>query len=108
MKTHRLQGAKPSPMRAMKVVLAPIVSEKSTMIGEKRGQVAFKVMQDATKGEVKAAIETLFKVDVTAVNVVNLKGKAKRFGQRQGMRQGSRKAYVSLKAGQEINFSETA
>ena len=108
MKTHRLQGAKASPTRAMKVVLAPVVSEKSTMVGEKRNQVVFKVMQDATKAEVKAAIETLFKVDVDAVNMVNIKGKTKRHGKTEGKRQGTRKAYVSIKAGQEINFSETA
>ena len=66
--------------RLMKVLLAPIVSEKATMIAEKREQVAFKVIQDATKPEIKAAVELLFKVKVEGVQVSNLKGKAKRFG----------------------------
>ncbi|NDI23722.1 MAG: 50S ribosomal protein L23, partial [Betaproteobacteria bacterium] len=64
--------------RLMKVLLAPIVSEKSTQIAEKRNQVAFRIMEDATKAEVKAAVELLFKVEVNAVQVLNLPGKAKR------------------------------
>jgi large subunit ribosomal protein L23 len=92
--------------RLMKVLLAPIVSEKSTMIAEKNEQVAFRVMQDATKAEIKAAVELLFKVQVESVQVLNIAGKAKRFGRFQGRRRNVRKAYVSLAPGQEINFAE--
>ncbi|ANH69324.1 MULTISPECIES: 50S ribosomal protein L23 [unclassified Roseateles] len=94
--------------RLAKVLLAPIVSEKATMAGEKHNQVLFKVLRDATKPEIKAAVELMFKVEVDAVNVVNVKGKTKRFGGRQGRRDHVKKAYVSLKAGQELNFSGEA
>ena len=92
--------------RLMKVLLAPIVSEKSTMIADKNEQVAFRVMQDATKAEVKAAVELLFKVQVESVKVLNVKGKVKRFGRGMGRRDNVRKAYVCLAPGQEINFAE--
>ncbi len=92
--------------RLMKILLAPIVSEKATMIADKREQVAFKVMQDATKPEIKAAVELLFKVKVEGVQVSNLKGKTKRFGRFTGRRDHVRKAYVCLAPGQEINFAE--
>jgi large subunit ribosomal protein L23 len=92
--------------RLMKVLLAPIVSEKSTMVAEKNAQYAFKVVQDATKDEVKGAVELLFKVEVTGVQILNVKGKQKRFGRFIGRRDHVRKAYVSLKDGQEINFAE--
>ncbi|UXH78928.1 50S ribosomal protein L23 [Roseateles amylovorans] len=94
--------------RLAKVLLAPIVSEKATMAGEKHNQVLFKVLRDATKPEIKAAVELMFKVEVEAINVVNVKGKAKRFGGRLGRRDHVKKAYVSLKAGQELNFSGEA
>ncbi|MEK9774767.1 MAG: 50S ribosomal protein L23 [Quisquiliibacterium sp.] len=93
--------------RLMKVLLAPIVSEKSTMLADKNDQVAFRVLQDATKPEIKAAVELLFKVKVESVQVLNAKGKAKRFGRFEGRRRNERKAYVSLAPGQEINFTET-
>jgi len=92
--------------RLYSVLLAPIVSEKSTMIGEKNDQVAFRVMQDATKPEIKAAVELLFKVQVDKVSILNQKGKSKRFGRFNGNRGSVRKAYVSLKPGQEINFGQ--
>lgn len=92
--------------RLMKVLLAPIVSEKSTMIADKTEQVAFRVMQDATKAEIKAAVELLFKVQVESVNVLNVKGKVKRFARGVGRRDNVRKAYVCLAPGQEINFAE--
>jgi large subunit ribosomal protein L23 len=92
--------------RLMNVLLAPIVSEKSTMVAEKNEQVAFRVIQDATKAEIKAAVELLFKVEVESVQVLNVKGKAKRFGRFTGRRSNVRKAYVCLKPGQEINFAE--
>ena len=93
--------------RLMKVLLAPIVSEKSTLLADKNDQVAFRVLQDATKPEIKAAVELLFKVKVESVQVLNAKGKAKRFGRFEGRRRNERKAYVSLAPGQEINFTET-
>jgi len=92
--------------RLYTVLLAPVVSEKSTMIAEKHNQVAFKVLQDATKLEVKAAVELLFKVEVDSVQILNRQGKQKRFGRTPGRRSDARKAYVCLKAGQEINFAE--
>jgi large subunit ribosomal protein L23 len=88
------------------VLLAPIVSEKSTMLAEKSNQVAFRVLQSATKQEVKTAVETLFKVQVEKVSILNRKGKSKRFGRFNGTRGTVRKAYVSLKPGQEINFAQ--
>lgn len=92
--------------RLMQVLVAPIVSEKSTMVAEKNNQIAFRVLQDATKPEIKAAVELLFKVEVESVQVLNQAGRAKRFGRFNGRRRNVRKAYVSLKPGQEINFAE--
>jgi len=94
--------------RLASVLLAPIVSEKATMVAEKHNQVLFKVMRDATKPEIKAAVELMFKVEVESVSVVNTKGKTKRFGGRVGRRDHVKKAYVCLKAGQELNFSGEA
>ena len=88
----------------MNVVLAPIVSEKSTMVGDKQNQIVFRVADFATKPEVKAAVELLFKVKVKSVQVSNVKGKEKRFGKMIGRRRNWKKAYVCLAAGQEINF----
>jgi large subunit ribosomal protein L23 len=92
--------------RLFNVLLGPIVSEKSTMIADKNEQVAFRVLQDATKTEVKAAVELLFKVQVEKVAILNQKGKKKRFGRFNGRRGDVRKAYVSLAPGQEINFAQ--
>ena len=92
--------------RIYSVLLAPIVSEKSTMLAEKRNQVAFRVLPSATKQEVKSAVETLFKVQVERVSILNRKGKYKRTGRFAGVRGTVRKAYVSLKPGQEINFAQ--
>jgi len=91
--------------RLAQVLVGPIVSEKATSIGEKHNQVLFKVLRNATKPEIKAAVELMFKVEVDAVRVINQKGKAKRFGRSVGRRDHIKKAYVSLKAGQELNFS---
>ena len=91
--------------RLAQVLVGPIVSEKATRVGEKHNQVLFKVLRDATKPEIKAAVEAMFKVEVDSVQVVNHKGRAKRFGRSQGRRDNVRKAYVSLKAGQELHFS---
>ncbi|MEO7338023.1 MAG: 50S ribosomal protein L23 [Caldimonas sp.] len=87
------------------VLIAPIVSEKATLVSEKQNQVTFKVLRDATKPEIKAAVELLFKVDVESVQTVVQKGKVKKFGRSIGRRDHVKKAYVSLKAGQELNFS---
>ena len=95
--------------RLMKVIRAPIISEKATMVGEKNRQVVFEVLADATKAEIKAAVELLFKeqkVEVSAVNVVNVKGKQKRHGRFEGRRRDVKKAYVSLKGDGDINFVE--
>ena len=94
--------------RLMQVLVAPIVSEKATSVAEKHNQVLFKVLQDATKPEIKAAVELMFKVEVNSVQVVNQKGKVKRFGRSMGRRDNVKKAYVSLKEGQELNFSGEA
>jgi large subunit ribosomal protein L23 len=89
-------------------LVAPIVSEKATMVADKGNVVTFKVLQDATKPEIKAAVELMFKVEVQAVNVINTKGKSKRFGKSMGRRDNVRKAYVMLKPGQELNLSGEA
>lgn len=83
--------------RLMQVLLAPVVSEKSTLVGEKHKQIVFKVLNDANKTEIKAAVEKMFNVEVIAVRVVNVKAKVKRFAQRLGKRKAWKKAYVSLK-----------
>ena len=92
--------------RLMQVLLAPQVSEKATFVADKNEQVVFRVASDATKPEVKAAVELLFKVSVDSVQICNVKGKQKRFGRFSGSRKGWKKAYVCLKPGQEINFVE--
>lgn len=90
--------------RLMQVLVSPVVSEKATMAAEKTNAVLFKVLRDASKPEIKAAVELLFNVKVKAVNVLNQKGKAKRFGKTVGRRDHVRKAYVTLQPGQELNF----
>lgn len=92
--------------RLYQVLLAPQISEKATMLVEKNNQVVFIVAPDATKPEIKAAVEMLFKVRVNSVQVANAKGKVKRVGRTMGRRSDVRKAFVSLVAGQEINFAE--
>jgi large subunit ribosomal protein L23 len=93
--------------RLMNVVLAPVVSEKSTLVADKNRQYVFRVADNATKPEVKAAIELLFKTKVQSVTVLNVHGKEKRFGRFMGRRRNWKKAYVRLAAGQEINFAAT-
>ena len=100
--------AKYNEGRLAQVLIAPIVSEKATSVAEKYNQVLFKVLRDATKPEIKAAVELLFKVEVASVQVANQKGKVKRFGGRIGRRDHAKKAYVCLKPGQELNFSGEA
>jgi large subunit ribosomal protein L23 len=91
--------------RLLNILLAPQISEKATYVAEKNEQVIFRVVNDATKPEVKAAVEKLFNVTVDSVNISNVKGKQKRFGRSIGRRQDWKKAYVCLAAGQEINFA---
>ena len=89
----------------MNVLLAPVVSEKSTMVADKNRQYVFRVADFATKPQIKAAVELMFKAKVDSVKVANVKGKEKRFGRFIGRRRNWKKAYVCLAAGQEINFA---
>ena len=96
-------------MDPRQVILAPVVSEKSTFVGEKNNQVVFRVAKDATKPEIKAAVEMMFsgkdrKIEVAGIRIMNVKGKEKRFGRMMGRRRNWKKAYVSLAPGQDINF----
>jgi len=93
--------------RLLQVILAPVVSEKSTLVSEKNQQVVFRVATDATKPEIKAAVELLFNVKVEGVSTVNVKGKVKRFGRTFGRRKDWKKAYVSLVQGQELDLTAT-
>ena len=98
--------AKTAPDKSLQSVLSPHVTEKATMVADKLNQVIFKVRKDATKIQVKEAIETMFKVDVKNVNLLNVKGKTKRASRNSmGKRADWKKAYVSIQAGQEINFT---
>lgn len=90
--------------RLMTVLLGPVVSEKSTRAADNDRQFAFRVVPNATKREVGRAVELLFEVEVEGVQVVNVKGKKKRFGGRIGQRSNWRKAYVRLKRGHDIDF----
>lgn len=91
--------------RLMQVLVSPHISEKSTWAAEKANQHVFRVLPDATKQEVKEAVEQLFKVKVVSVQMVNTKGKKKRFGAVMGRRSDGRKAYVRLAAGHDINLT---
>jgi len=90
--------------RLMKVLLAPHISEKSSIVAEANNQVVFKVATDASKPEIKQAVELLFDVKVDRVQVSNVKGKTKRFGAKMGRRSDWKKAYITLQEGQEIDF----
>ena len=98
-----------SEERLLKVLHAPHVSEKSLVLGDTEKQVVFKVLRDATKPEIKAAVEKMFDVKVDSVRVVNSKGKRKgRFGANPGRRGGYKKAYVALAEGHDIDFMGAA
>jgi large subunit ribosomal protein L23 len=99
-----MNAAKMNEERLYQVLLAPVISEKATHVADRHSQVIFRVAPDATKPEIKAAVEMLFKVEVDEVKVANVKGKVKRFGRFFGRRPNWKKAYVCLKPGQEINF----
>jgi len=91
----------------MNVVLAPVVSEKSTFVADKNRQYVFRVADRATKPDIKAAVELMFKIKVDSVTVSNVKGKERRFGRTIGRKRNWKKAYVRLAEGQEINFAAT-
>ena len=93
--------------RLMKVLLGGVLSEKSANAGGSN-QVVFRVATDATKPEIRRAVELMFDVNVEDVHVLNVKGKSKRFGQMQGKRSAWRKAYVRLKEGDSIDFMPSA
>jgi large subunit ribosomal protein L23 len=94
-----------SQEKLMNVLLGPHVSEKSARVAEGSNQFVFRVRTDAKKPDIKAAVELMFEVKVSDVNVVNVGGKQKRFGQRQGQRQDFKKAYVRLAPGQTIDLT---
>ncbi len=96
-----------NPERVLMVLREPHTSEKSTVIAEKLKQFTFRVLKTATKSEIKAAVEQLFNVKVKNVSVVNVKGKAKRFKNHAGRRSDWKKAFVSLHADQDIDFTVT-
>ncbi len=91
----------------MNVMLAPVVSEKSTFVADKNRQYVFRVADHATKPEIKAAVELMFKIKVDSVTVSNVRGKPRRFGKVIGRRRNWKKAYVRVAEGQEINFAAT-
>jgi len=93
--------------RLSKILLAPIVSEKSARIGDESRQIVFKVVPNASKPEIRSAVEQMFDVKVTAVKTANVKGKVKRFGQTMGRRSDWKKAYVTLAEGSDIDFMGT-
>ena len=93
--------------RLIKVLLEPVVSEKSANAGAQR-QFVFRVKPDATKPEIKRAVELMFDVNVEQVRVVSINGKRKRFGVINGRRSDWKKAYVRLKEGQDIEFASGA
>jgi len=90
--------------RIYQVLMGPHISEKATIVAEGSQQVVFRVAKDATKPEIKAAVEELFNVKVKGVNIVNVKGKTKRTVRGLGKRNDVRKAYVCLAEGSEIDF----
>jgi large subunit ribosomal protein L23 len=93
--------------RLLTILNAPCVTDKSYRVGDANNQVVFKVAKDATKPEIKAAVESLFEVEVEKVQVLNNKGKQRRFGRTLGRTKSVKKAYVTLKPGQDINFIGT-
>ena len=92
--------------RIYKVLLGPHISEKATVVAEEHNQYVFKVAKDATKLEIKKAVEQLFEVSVKAVRTAVVKGKTKRTRHGMGQRSDWKKAYVSLEQGQEIDFAD--
>ena len=91
--------------RLSKILLSPLVSEKTTRASEENRQVVFKVLPGSSKLEIRRAVEKMFEVSVTAVQVINVKGKTKRSGQSVGKRSNWKKAYVTLAEGSDIDFA---
>ena len=96
-----------NPEQLMNVVLAPVVSENSTFVADKNRQYVFRVADRATKPQIKAAVELMFKTKVDDVTLLNVRGKERRFGRLSGRKRSWKKAYVRLAEGQEINFAAT-
>jgi large subunit ribosomal protein L23 len=94
--------------RVFKVLVGPHISEKASVLADGKSQFVFKVAVDATKLEIKKAVESLFDVKVAAVNTVNVLGKSKRTARGLGKRNDWKKAYVSLQAGQDLDFTSSA
>ncbi len=90
--------------RLHQIIRAPHISEKATIIADAHQQFVFEVMVDATKPQIRRAVEKMFDVEVASVQVVNVKGKIKRFGSSPGRRRRWKKAYVRLKPGHDIDF----
>ncbi len=90
--------------RLHQIILKPVISEKTTVAADKHRQIVFQVLPDAGKAEIKRAVETLFEVKVRSVQVVNVRGKVKRFGRTPGKRSNWKKAYVRLHEGHDIDF----
>jgi large subunit ribosomal protein L23 len=91
--------------RMSRILIGPVVSEKSTRVADQSQQIVFKVLRDASKPEIRKAVEKMFDVTVTRVQVTNVKGKVKRFGQTMGRRSDWKKAYVTLAEGSDIDFA---
>ena len=94
--------------RLMSVLVAPHVTEKTSLMLQDRNQYAFRVRRDATRGEVRQAVELMFEVKVEGVNLLNRPGKTRRFKNIAGKRNGFKKAYVRLETGQSIDFTGAA
>jgi len=93
-----------NPERLQQIILSPVISEKSTSAADLSNQVVFEVLSDATKSEIREAVEKQFSVAVEGVQVMNVRGKVKRFGKTPGKRRNWKKAYVRLAEGQDIDF----
>lgn len=93
--------------RLLSIILAPHVSEKASVCAETKNQIVFKVVKDATKREISAAVKLMFEIDPLSVQVLNVKGKAKRHGRHMGKRSDWKKAYVTLPQGKEIDFGQS-
>jgi large subunit ribosomal protein L23 len=91
--------------RLSRILIAPVVSEKSTRVADQSRQMVFRVLPDARKPEIRKAVEKMFDVTVSAVRVLNVKGKVKRFGRNVGRRSDWKKAYVTLAEGSDIDFT---
>ena len=91
--------------RLSRILVAPVVSEKSTRVADQSRQMVFKVLANASKPEIRKAVEKMFDVTVSGVQVLNVKGKVKRFGRTVGHRSDWKKAYVTLAEGSDIDFT---